>query len=392
MRLRSTYNFPMHPETLAIHTARDPDEQTGAVAPALIMSTTFARDADYKPFGTHVYGRASNPNRAALEQVLAALEGGATAIALSSGLAAVNAIFQALGPGDHVIVPNDSYFGTRALGDAHFAHWGLQISKVDLTDLSELKQALRPNTKLVWVETPSNPQMRITDITRAAKLAHSVGAVCIVDNTFATPFCQQPLALGADVVMHSTTKFFGGHSDVTGGALIFKRIDALTERVRSVQALGGAVPSPFDCWLLLRSIPSMAYRMRGHVANAGAVAAFLAAHPQVAQVYYPGLKTHPGHAIAARQMRGGYGGMLSFDVAGGRTAALRTAQRVRLFTRATSLGGYESLIEHRATVEGAASVAPPALLRCSIGLEHADDLIADLDQALARPRAARARR
>jgi cystathionine gamma-synthase len=382
----------MRPETLAIHTARNPDPDTGAVAPSIVMSTTFARDDAYQPLGKHVYGRADNPNRAALERVLATLEGGAAAIALSSGLAAVNTLLQSLNPGDHVILPDDSYFGTRALADAHFERWGLRISKVDMADARNIERALRKRTALVWVETPSNPQMRITDIARAAQIAHGTGAICAVDNTFATPFCQKPLELGADVVMHSTTKFFGGHSDVTGGALIFKRETALFERVRSVQSLGGAVPSPFDCWLLLRSIPSMAYRMRGHVGNAAAVAAFLAGHRNVARVYYPGLASHPGHDIAARQMVGGFGGMLSFDVAGGRAAALNTALRVKLFTRATSLGGYESLIEHRASVEGAGSVAPPALLRCSIGLEHADDLIADLDQALASDTRKRARK
>jgi cystathionine gamma-synthase len=382
----------MHPETLAIHTARKPDSKTGAVAPSLVMSTTYARDDAYQPYGEFVYGRAENPNRSALEHVLATLEGGEAAIALSSGLAAVSTIFQALDPGDHVIVPNDSYFGTRALGDAHYARWGLRISKVDMTDARNIERALRKRTKLIWVETPSNPQMRITDIARAAAIARSAGAVCAVDNTFATPFCQKPFAFGADVVMHSTTKFFGGHSDVTGGALIFKDRSALFERARSIQGLGGAVPSPFDCWLLLRSIPSMAHRMRGHVENAGKIAAFLAAHPCVARVYYPGLSTHSGHDIASRQMTGGFGGMLSFDVTGGRAAALQVALGVKLFTRATSLGGYESLIEHRASVEGAGSVAPPALLRCSIGLEHADDLIADLDQALGRARRKRAQK
>jgi cystathionine gamma-synthase len=371
----------MRPETLAIHTARDPDPATGAVAPPLIMSTTFARDEQHNPIGKYVYGRADNPNREALEKMLATLEGGAAAITVSSGLAAVNLILQTLESGAHVILPHDSYFGTRALSDTHYTRWGLQISKVDMRDPANIARVLRPETKLVWVETPSNPQMQIIDIARTAELAHSVGAMCVADNTFSTPFCQQPLAHGADVVMHSTTKYFGGHSDITGGALIFKQGGEWLDRARSVQHLAGAVPSPFDCWLITRSIPSMAYRMRAHCDNAGRVAAFLAQHPRVAAVYYPGLTTHPGHDIARKQMSA-FGGMLSFDVKGGKEAALNVALGVKLFIRATSLGGYESLIEHRASVEGAGSTAPPALLRLSIGLEHADDLIEDLDQAL----------
>ncbi len=371
----------MHIETLAIHTARGEDAGNGAVAPPLIMSTTFARDEDYAAPHGNVYGRADNPNRRAVEKAYATLEGGAEALAFASGMGATNALLQCLQAGDHVILPADIYFGTRALADGHFGRWGLQVSTADMTDLANIERALRPNTKLVWVETPSNPCLHITDIAGAARLAHQAGALCAVDNTWASPFCQQPIAHGADIVMHSTTKYFGGHSDVTGGALIFKQADALLARARSVQQLGGAVPSPFDCWLIQRSIPTMAYRMRGHVANAGAVAAFLAGHRAVRVVHYPGLPEHPQFAIAARQMTAP-GGMLSFEVHGGAEAALAVAKRVRLFRRATSLGGYESLIEHRATVEGPGTVAPPALLRCSIGLEHADDLIADLDAAL----------
>lgn len=367
-------------ETRAIHTARKPDLHTGAVAPTLVMSTTFARDENYAVPGEHVYSRTSNPNRHALEETYAALEGGEAAIAFASGQAASNAIFQCMNPGEHVVLPRGIYFGTRALFDAHFARMGIEMTPVG-ADSAELRAALRPTTRLVWVETPSNPLLQITDIAAAAQAAHAVGAVCAVDNTWATPFCQRPLELGADVAMHSTSKYFGGHSDVLGGALIFRRVDELCARARSVQALGGAVPSPFDCWLIQRSIPSMAVRMRAHTENAARVAQFLAGHAAVSAVHYPGLPTHPHHSIARAQMNA-FGGMLSFEAAGGREAALRIAARVQLFKRATSLGGYESLIEHRASVEGSASTAPASLLRCSIGLEHADDLIDDLREAL----------
>jgi cystathionine gamma-synthase len=371
----------MHIETRAIHTARKPDPLTGAVAPTLVMSTTFARDENYAVPGEHVYGRTSNPNRRALEEAYAALEGGAAAIAYASGQAASNALFQCLNPGEHVVLPREIYFGTRALFDAHFARMGIEMTPVGGADVDELRAALRPNTRLVWVETPSNPLLQLTDIAAAAQAAHDVGARCVVDNTWATPFCQQPLALGADVALHSTSKYFGGHSDVTGGALVFRQADEFYTRAPSVQALGGAVPSPFDCWLIQRSIPSMAYRMRAHTENAAQVAQFLAAHPAVSAVHYPGLPSHPQHAVARAQMQS-FGGMLSFEAAGGREAALRVAARVQLFKRATSLGGYESLIEHRASVEGPTSTAPAGLLRCSIGLEHPADLIDDLRTAL----------
>jgi cystathionine gamma-synthase len=371
----------MRPETLAVHTARKPDPHSGAVTPPLVMSTTFARDEQYKPLGASVYGRSENPNRIALEAQLAALEGGEMALAFSSGMAAVNAMYQSLSPGAHVVIPSDSYMGTRNLFDVHYERMGVNVSKVRAGDMQALAGAMRKETALVWVETPSNPELSITDIALASQLAHEVGAVCVVDSTFATPFCQKPLAYGADVVMHSTTKFFGGHGDVTGGALIFAKNGPLYDRLRSIQWLAGAVPSPFDCWLLQRSIPSMPWRMRGHIENAGKVARFLAAHKAVAKVNYPGLPSHPGHALASKQMCA-FGGMLSFEPKGGFEAAHRVACGVRLFTRATSLGGYESLIEHRASIEGAASTAPPALLRLSIGLEHADDLVADLDAAL----------
>ncbi len=371
----------MNIETLAVHAGREYDLRSGAVMPPIHMSTTFVRDAEGGYPSGYVYGRSDNPNRHALEICLAELEGGRAAVTFASGLAAVTAVLQLLTSGDHVIIPGDVYFGTRQLVTQLFTSWGLQASVVDLTDLAALQAAIRPNTKLIWVETPSNPLLKITDIVAVSQLAHEHGALCVVDNTWPSPICQQPLELGADVVMHSTTKYLGGHSDLTGGVLIAGDQPEVLEKLRTIQQLGGAVPSPFDCWLLRRSISTLPYRMRAHCQNAAAVAAFLAEHPAVEAVHYPGLASHPGHAIAAKQMRA-FGGMLSIQVVGGAAEARRVASTTKLFAQATSLGGVESLIEHRASVEGPTSPTPQNLLRISIGLEHAEDLIADLDQAL----------
>jgi cystathionine gamma-synthase len=290
-------------------------------------------------------------------------------------------IFQALRPGDHVVAPDDAYHGvTRLLRDI-MAPWGLEYTRVDMRDPQNVAAALRPNTRLVWIETPSNPLLKIADIAAIADIAHQAGASCAVDNTWATPVQQRPLDLGADMVMHATTKYIGGHSDVLGGAVVFRENDAFAERVRFLQINGGAVPSPFDCWLTLRGIQTLTYRVRAHAASAMQVARFLATHPRIERVHYPGLETHPGHAVATRQMRG-FGGMISIEIQGGEAEAVAVAARVRIITRATSLGGVESLIEHRASVEGPESVTPPNLLRISVGLEHPDDLIADLAQAL----------
>lgn len=368
-------------ETLAIHAGRQTDAGTGAVMPPIHLSTTFAREADGSYRAGFVYGRSDNPNRRELEECLAVLEGGAAALAFASGMAATTALLQTLTAGDHVIVPDDAYFGTGKVAQEIFARWGLACSVVDLTDKSGFETALHANPKLVWVETPSNPLPKITDIAAVTRLAHEAGAICVVDNTWPSPICQQPLALGADVVMHSTTKYLGGHSDLTGGALVVREAGEWVQRLRTIQQWGGAAPSPFDCWLLRRSISTLPYRMRGHSENAGKVARFLAQHAAVTAVHYPGLPEHPGHAIAATQMTS-FGGMLSIQVKGGAAEALAVANRVKIFTQATSLGGVESLIEHRASVEGPASRTPQNLLRVSVGLEHADDLIADLDQAL----------
>jgi cystathionine gamma-synthase len=371
----------MRIETLAVHAGHATDLSTGAVTTPIHLSTTFEREPDGGYRGGHVYSRSSNPNRTALEQCLAALEHGEAALAYASGSAATMAVFQSLSPGDHVIAPDDAYYGTLRQLREIFATWGLESDVADMTDLDAVERLLRPNTKIVWVETPSNPLVRVVDITRLAELAHSVGARCVVDNTWATPVLQLPLGLGADLVMHSTTKFLGGHSDLLGGALVARKNDEFVERLSLMQKVGGAVPSPFDCWLLLRGIRTLPWRMRAHCDNAMQVARYLEHHSAIEAVHYPGLESHSGHDIAVRQMTD-FGGMMSIQLHGGESAALELTRRLTIFTRATSLGGTESLIEHRASVEGPASLAPANLLRVSVGLEHPDDLIEDLEQAL----------
>jgi cystathionine gamma-synthase len=371
----------MRIETLAVHAGHAPDPATGAVSPPIHLSTTFAREPDGTLPHGFIYARSDNPGRRMLEETLAPLEGGAVALAFSSGMAATAAVFQALAPDDHVIAPADAYYATGKLLREVLRPWGLQSSFVDLTDPAAVERAVTARTRVIWVETPSNPTLAITDIARITEIAHAVGARCVCDNTWATPLLQRPLTLGADIVMHATTKYLGGHSDVTGGALALKEDGELAGRLRNLQTLGGAVPSPFDCWLVSRGIRTLPHRMRGHCDGAEAVARFLADHPGVDRVHYPGLESDPGHAVARRQMSR-FGGMLSFQVRGGAEPALEALSRVRVFTRATSLGGPESLIEHRASVEGPETRTPPGLLRCSIGLEHPDDLVEDLAQAL----------
>jgi cystathionine gamma-synthase len=350
--------------------------------PPIHLSTTYERGADGSYPTQYVYTRAENPNRIALEECLAALEGGAAAAAFASGMAALAATLQALAPGDHVLLPDDLYHGTRRYVREILGPWGLAHDFIDMTDLVTVQRAMRPATRLVWMETPSNPLLKITDIAAVAEIAHAGGALAAVDNTWASPMGQQPLALGADLVMHATTKYLGGHSDLLGGAIVTRTQDDFFERLVTIQKIGGAVPAPFDCWLLLRSIRTLPYRMRAHAENADAVARFLAGHAAVAAVHYPGLPSHAGHAVAARQMRL-FGGMLSVQIKGGMAEAMAVAAKVQVFTRATSLGGVESLIEHRASIEGPHGNTPPNLLRVSVGLEHPDDLIADLEQALA---------
>jgi cystathionine gamma-synthase len=369
-------------ETLAVHAGRRIDTPTGAVTPPIHLSTTFERglDGEY-PLGFS-YAREGNPTRRSLEECLAALEGGKEALVFSSGLAVATALVQGLEPGDHIIAPEDVYYGLRQVIGGVFAKWPLETSYVDMTDIAAVRAAVRPNTRLVLVETPSNPLLKITDLAAVARIAREANAISVCDGTFTTPALQRPLDWGMDMVWHSTTKYMGGHSDLTGGALITQHDNYLFERARKSLMFGGAAPSPFDCWLTLRGVSTLPWRMRAHCGNAHAVAEFLYRHTAVEHVHYPGLPDQPGHEVASRQMSGG-GGMLSFEVRGGRDAAMKVAGQVRLFTRATSLGGPHSLIEHRASIEGRDTKTPQNLLRASIGLENADDLIADLQQALA---------
>jgi cystathionine gamma-synthase len=367
-------------ETLAVHAGHTVDPSTGAVSLPIHLSTTFERDAGGTYSRGFMYTRNNNPNRQALEQGISALEGGAAAAAFASGMGASMSIFQALAPGDHVLAHVDAYYGTSRLLREIFQRWGLDISFVDMSDLHAVEKALRPKTKLAWMEAPSNPLLKIVDLAAVAKIVHAAGAISVCDNTWA-PTLQRPFDLGADLVLHSTTKYFGGHCDVLGGIVVSKVEDDFFQRIRSIQYEGGAVPSPFDCWLILRGMRTLPWRMRGHSENAMRVADFLSGHRKVSQVHYPGLKLHPGHEIAAKQMSM-FGGMLSFEVKDGRDAAMSVAAKTKIITRATSLGGVESLIEHRASIEGPGTTSPEGLLRLSIGLENADDLIEDLDQAL----------
>ncbi|NOW93841.1 PLP-dependent aspartate aminotransferase family protein [Mucilaginibacter sp. SG564] len=367
-------------ETIAIHSGNKKDESSKAVIQPIILSTTFERGIDGDFPGGHIYSRSSNPNRWSLENVLAKLENGADAASFSSGNAAGMSVFQSLPPGTHVIAPDDMYHGLRNQLKNLFAGI-LTFDFIDVNDTEVLQQHIRPETGVIWLETPSNPLLKITDIKKVVAIAKAKGIKVVCDNTFATPICQQPLALGADLVMHSATKYFGGHSDLMGGALITAEKSEWWQKIRQVQEMGGAIPSPTDCYYLARSIKTLPYRVKGHVQNAQLLAEFLEQHPQVDQVMYPGLPSHPQHTIAKEQMLA-FGGMLSFIVKGDENDTHNIINKLKLFTRATSLGGVESLIEHRATVEGPDTKTPRNLLRVSVGLEHIDDLIADLKQAL----------
>jgi cystathionine gamma-synthase len=370
----------MKTETIAIHAGNTIDKNTGAVIQPITMSTTFERMEDESFREGYTYSRAANPNRKALEQVLAALEGGVDAAAFSSGNAAGMAVFQSLQPGTHIIAPDDMYHGLRNQLKQLFVGV-LEFDFIDIDNAEVLAAHIKPNTGLIWIETPSNPLLKITDIKTVVATAkkHNLKVVC--DNTFATPICQQPLSLGADLVMHSTTKYFGGHSDLMGGALMTADKNDWWEKIQNVQTMGGAIPSPMDCYYLVRSIKTLPYRVKGHVQNAQLLAEYLNTHPAVEQVLYPGLTSHLNHDIAKQQMTG-FGGVLSFCLKGGRDEAHRVINKLKIFTKATSLGGVESLIEHRATIEGPDTKTPFNLLRVSVGLEHIDDLIADLEQAL----------
>jgi cystathionine gamma-synthase len=367
-------------ETKAVHAGGEPDEATGALAPPIVLSTTFEHGPESETPHGFLYQREGNPTQRRLEAALAALDGGESALAFASGMAASATLFQALPPGAHVLLHRDVYGGTRKVVTDLFPRWGLTATYLDFADAAVVEGAAASRAAAIWVETPSNPRLDVVDLAATAAAARAAGARLFVDGTFATPALQSPIAHGADVVMHSTTKFLGGHHDLLGGALVFARRDELAARVLELRTYLGGVGSPFASWLLLRSLRSLVPRMERHAANALVVARALAGHPGLEAVLYPGLPGHRGHAVAARQMRG-FGGMLSLLVRGGRREAVAVAARVRLFRNATSLGGPESTLEHRASAE-AGSTAPENLLRLSIGLEHPDDLVADLLQAL----------
>ncbi|GAA1864566.1 cystathionine gamma-synthase [Pseudonocardia alni subsp. carboxydivorans] len=372
--------------TRAIHAGQVPDPTTGAVTTSIHTSSTYAQDGVGGTRGGYEYSRSANPTRTVLQDQLAALEGGRHAHAFGSGMGATDTLLRILlKPGDHLVIPHDAYGGTFRLVDKVLSGFGVEHTPVDLADHDALRAALRPTTRVVWCETPTNPLLGIADIAALAGVAHEAGARLVVDNTFASPYLQTPLALGADVVVHSTTKYVGGHSDVVGGALVTDD-DALSEQIAFVQNSTGSVPGPFDAWLTLRGAKTLAVRMERHCDNAERVAEMLSAHPAVASVLYPGLPGHPGHEVAAKQMRR-FGGMVSFLAAGGRDAALRICAGTRLFTLAESLGGVESLIEHpgemtHASTAGSMLEVPDSLVRLSVGIEDADDLLDDLRAAL----------
>lgn len=374
-------------ETRAIHAGQDADPATGAVVPPIYQVSTYRQDAVGETRGGHDYARTVNPTRTALEACLASLEGAAHGFAFASGMAATDTILRAMcGTGDHVVIPDDAYGGTFRLVDKVLAPWGLEHTVVSVDDLDAVAAAIRPGTtKLVWVETPTNPMLRIADLTAIARLSHDAGALLCVDNTFATPYLQQPIEHGADIVVHSTTKYLGGHSDVVGGAALTSD-DEIAQRLSMHQNAMGAIAGPFDAWLVLRGVRTLAVRMERHCDNAEAICGVLAAHPRVIEIRYPGLPSHPGHDVASKQMRR-FGGMVSFRVEGGRTAAIDLCNAARLFTLGESLGGVESLIEHPATmthqsVEGSALEVPDDLVRLSVGIESVDDLCEDLRRAL----------
>jgi cystathionine gamma-synthase len=371
------------PETISAQGLGWTDEATRAVIPPIHVSTTYLRDADNQYRSGRVYARADNPAFDQAEAVINALEGGHQTLLFASGMAAATAAFQALAPGDHVLAPQVMYWSLRNWLMTFATAWGLQVELIDMTSPAAVQAALRPGkTKLVWIETPANPLWTITDIAATARLAHAAGALLAVDSTVATPVLTQPLAHGADLVMHAATKYLNGHSDLIAGALVSREDSPYWQRVRKVRAQVGGTLGSFEAWLLLRGMRTLHLRVRAACTSAQRVAEHLAAHPAVVAVLYPGLPGAQGHAAAKTQMQGGFGGMLSLRVKGGEQAAIAVAAHTQIWKRATSLGGTESLIEHRASVEGAGTPAPPDLLRLSVGIEHVDDLIADLEQAL----------
>ena len=375
-------NKPVGFNTLCVHNARAPEPATGALAQPIYLSTTFERDADGSYPRGYRYSREGTPNRLSLESCIAALEGGIGAAAFSSGLAANMAVLELLQAGDRLVATRDAYYGSVRQFTEHAAGRGVTVALIDFNDRNAIESALRLGARMVWIETPTNPLLNIADIKAVTALAHQNSALVVCDNTFATPICQRPFDFGVDIVIHSGTKYLGGHSDVLSGFAVIREDRELLQHLQAWQHMAGASLAPFDCWLLRRSIATLALRVRTQCSGALQVARFLARHPGIEEVFYPGLPQHPAHATAAAQMPGGFGAVLSMRVRAGAQAALDTAARTQLFTRATSLGSVESLIEHRASIEGPQSRTPRDLLRLSIGIEEPEDLIADLTQAL----------
>jgi cystathionine gamma-synthase len=370
-------------ETKAIHAGELKDETFGTVAMPIILTTTFERDTEGGfPEGRDVYSRASNPNRRALEQKLAVLENAEEAIAISSGQAATMSVFHSLEPKAHVIIPDDIYYGTRVLLENMYKRWGLTYSAIDMTNINTIKKAITNKTKLIWIESPSNPSLKVTDIQAVVKLASEKGITTACDNTWATPFFTKPLDMGVDIVMHSTTKYFSGHSDIIGGCIMVKNVGEISTRIREFQTLGGAIPSPFDCWLLYRSLSTFPMRMKMHAENAQKLAEYFDTHPKIEKVNYPGLKNNAFHKVSKKQMKSGFSGMMSILVKGGAAETLKLAGSLKIVKHATSLGGVETLVDHRQSAEGVHSVSPPNLLRISVGIENIEDLIGDFEQAL----------
>jgi cystathionine gamma-synthase len=378
-------------ETLSIHAGALHDDTFGAVTPSIILSTTFERNTEGDfPEGRDIYTRASNPNRRALEQKLAALENGVEAMAFASGQAATLSVFHAiLQPNAHVIIPDDIYYGTRVVLEKLYAQWNVSYSAIDMSNLPDGRQgtegvekAIQENTKLIWIESPSNPSLKVTDIQGVTDIAKRHGIITACDNTWATPYFTKPFSHGVDLIMHSNTKYFGGHSDILGGCIIVNETNELSQKIRDFQTLGGGVPSAFDCWLLYRSLATFPIRMQVHGANAQKLAEYLVQHPKVERVMYPGLITNEYHEVSKKQMQNGFGGMMSILVKGDEKTALQFASNLKLVKHATSLGGVETLVDHRRSAEGIHSNSPENLVRISVGIEHIDDLIQDFEQAL----------
>ncbi|NHN26231.1 aminotransferase class I/II-fold pyridoxal phosphate-dependent enzyme [Flavobacterium jejuense] len=370
-----------HIQTLAVHAGEKKGKNTDIIQP-IHLSTTFERNEDGVT-GEYIYTRAENPNRIAVEKKMAAIEGAKSAIAFASGMAAINALFDTLlTPNSHIIIPDDCYHGTRQLLDTFFKRWNVTSEMVDMTVISNVEKAITSNTKLIWIETPSNPQLKITDIEAVVSLAKKNAILTVCDNTFATPILQKTLEMGVDYVMYSSTKFFSGHSDILGGVVLTNKEDETSQSIRTYQKMAGAVPAPFDCWLLNRSLATFPLRFKAQCDNARKIATYLTTHPKIENVFYPGLVTHENHETAKKQMKNGFGSIISILVKGNQETALQFTSKLQIFKHATSLGGVESLVEHRRSVEGTNPISPENLIRLSIGIEHINDLIADLEQAL----------